>query len=180
MFFVGKFIKLRELTKNDEQSFLASLHETWEKGFVFAHYWEDTCKQDYSRYLEHLCRVKNGIDLIEGHVSATLLFAFDDEGTIVGRSSIRHTLNQELLESGGHIGYGVLPSFRNLGVATEILKQSLIYCCENLKNLDKVLVTCNDDNIGSKKTILKNGGLLENKVVAQKSGPLKNRYWIKL
>ena len=45
---------------------------------------------------------------------------------IVGRTSIRHTLNDWLLARGGHIGYGVLPGHRRRGHATEILRQSLV------------------------------------------------------
>ena len=65
------------------------------------------------------------------------------------------------MKDGGHIGYAVVPKFRGQGIATEILKQSLDYCKENnVQTAGKVLVTCDDDNIGSVKTIENNGGIL--------------------
>lgn len=80
------------------------------------------------------------------------------EGKIVGVSNIRHYLTNKLLKEGGHIGFGVRPSFRKMGYATKILKLSLIEAKK--LGIDKVLVTCAKDNIGSSKTIIKNGGIL--------------------
>lgn len=46
---------------------------------------------------------------------------------------------------------------------------------------DKILITCDDDNIGSYKIIEANGGILENKVENEDAGEkfLTRRYWIK-
>ena len=46
---------------------------------------------------------------------------------------------------------------------------------------DRILVTCDDDNIGSYKIIEANGGILENKVENEDAGEkfLTRRYWIK-
>jgi predicted acetyltransferase len=107
-----------------------------------------------------------------------MLYAFLD-GKIVGRSSIRHELNDYLLNVGGHIGYAVATPYRNQGIATEILKQSLKYCRDVLK-LERVLVTCDDNNIGSYRTIEKNNGILENLVFAKSESVATRRYWIDL
>lgn len=130
---------------------------------------------------EHLKILENrfyGRNLMNGKVADSILYAFLD-GKIVGRSSIRHELNDFLKNFGGHIGYAVATSYRNQGIATEILKQSLNYCRDILK-LDRVLLTCNEDNAGSIKTITKNGGVLENKVLNAGKATYTNRYWIKL
>ena len=109
-----------------------------------------------------------------------MLFAFNQKGELVGRTSIRHQLTDHLLKFGGHIGYGVVPNHRKKGYATEILKESLRYFKKNIKTLDRVLVTCDEDNIGSRKTIEKNGGVLEN-IVEQNTIQKKTcRYWIEL
>ena len=115
-----------------------------------------------------------GEDLQEGFVPATFLVA-DVDGQIVGRSSIRHELNDYLRERGGHIGYGVRPNFRRLGYATEILRQSMIVARD--LGIESALVTCDDDNIGSSMVIEKCGGILEN-IIELEDGMKLRRYWV--
>ncbi|MEI8067208.1 MAG: GNAT family N-acetyltransferase, partial [Actinomycetes bacterium] len=127
----------------------------------------------WGTYLEALENDRIGRNLAEGRVTATFLIA-EAEGHLIGRSSIRHELNDFLFNVGGHIGYGVRPEFRRRGYATEILKQSL----EMIRKLgvNEVLITCDDENIGSAKVIESQGGILENRVEFE--GTLKRRYWI--
>src|SRR4029453_2591895 len=82
------------------------------------------------------------------HVPETFLFAFVGS-RIVGRTSIRHSLNDYLERAGGHIGYVVVPEFRRQGHATAILRLSLMIAREKCTGADRVLVTCDADNIGS-------------------------------
>ena len=79
-----------------------------------------------------------------------------------------------LLNYGGHIGYSVRKSERNKDYAKSMLK----YTCSFLFSLglDKVLVTCDHENIASKKTIESCSGVLENIVKEDNSYTL--RYWI--
>lgn len=49
--------------------------------------------------------------------------------------------------------------------------------CKKL-GMDKVLLVCDKGNIGSVKSIINNGGVLENEVL--KEGKLIQRYWIML
>jgi predicted acetyltransferase len=77
---------------------------------------------------------------------------------------------------GGHIGYVVVPEFRRQGYATAILRQSLQIA--RTQGLTRVLVTADDDNIGSIKTIEKNGGVLESIVTGPDGATPKRRYWI--
>ncbi len=169
-------IKLRYLKLEDEEQFLKAMNQKWEENFVFAHYWESLANCDFAKYVEISPKWAQGVGLPEGHVSASGLFAFNRKNELVGRTSIRHFLNEELLNVGGHIGYGVVPSHRRKGYATLILKESLIWMKENLPEIDRVLVTCDEGNIGSQKTIEKNGGVLEDIRLA---GIIKKRrYWI--
>lgn len=109
-----------------------------------------------------------------GFVPATTYFAFDGN-KMVGTIQIRHRLNDYLLKYGGHIGYGVAPSERRKGYGTEMLRLALTKC--KSLGIEKALVTCNKDNVASARTILKNGGVLENEVAIDKGG-LRQRYWI--
>jgi predicted acetyltransferase len=129
-----------------------------------------------NRYLEVLEEQERGVRLPPNHVPSTFLFAFKGE-RIIGRVSIRHLLNDFLLRVGGHIGYVVVPEFRRQGHATAILQLALHFAHDKL-GLDHVLVTCDDDNIGSIKTIENNGGVLENLVSGPDLDKPKRRYWI--
>ena len=74
-----------------------------------------------------------------------------------------------------------MPSERRKGYAKEMLRLILIKCKE--LGADKVLLTCDKENIASAKTIISNGGILENEVKDEvslsKSGIIQ-RYWINL
>ena len=129
----------------------------------------------WSTYLKILDEQRAGVSLPAAQVPATFLVA-DIGGEIVGRSSIRHVLNDFLEREGGHIGYGVLPGHRRRGYATEILRQSLVIARAN--GVGPVLMICDDDNIGSSTAIEACGGRLDS--VAQVAGhaaPVR-RYWI--
>ena len=92
----------------------------------------------------------------------------DDE--LVGFLHLRHALNAWLLEQGGHIGYGVRPSARRQGHATRALALG-VRAAAGL-GIDRVLVTCDADNEGSRRTILAGGGVFED----ERAGKL--RFWI--
>ena len=103
-----------------------------------------------------------------------------DEDKFVGVIHIRIRLTDNLLRYGGHIGYAINPKYWNMGYGKKLLKLGL----EQYKNLieeDNILITCDDDNIGSYRIIESNGGILENKVENEDCGEkfLTRRYWIK-
>ncbi len=114
----------------------------------------------------------------EGLVPATTYLAIDENEKLVGMIDIRHRLNDFLLNFGGNIGYSVRKSERRKGYATEMLKLALKKCIE--LNIKKVLITCNRDNIGSAKTIISNGGVLENEIFDPDDNKMTQRYWITL
>jgi predicted acetyltransferase len=165
---------LRVPTLSEEAEFLRAHRATSPADPNFLHSYEDG--MSFGRYLEVLAEWEQGENLPANHVPSTFLFAFD--GTrIVGRVSIRHSLNPDLERVGGHIGYVVVPEYRRQGYATAILRQSLQIARQKL-GLTRVLVTCDDDNVGSINTIEKNGGVLESIVASRDGDTPKRRYWI--
>lgn len=113
----------------------------------------------------------------DGFVPDSTFFCLDeDRDTMVGAVNIRHYLNEYLLKYGGHIGDGIRPSERRKGYATKMISLALEECKK--LGMDKVLLVCDKDNIGSVKSIINNGGVLENEVL--KEGKLIQRYWIML
>lgn len=169
-------ITLRFLTINDEKEFMSALRAQW-GDFVFAHYWESIAKENFEYYVNMLPDCAKGKYIQEGHIPFSLLFAFNEKNELVGRSSIRHSLTDFLLKVGGHVGYGVVPKHRQKGYATEILKESLEYIKKELPGIDRVLVTCDEDNVASRKTIIKNRGELEN-ILTLPDKKRKMRFWI--
>lgn len=119
-----------------------------------------------------------GINLPDGWVPDSVLFMFDElNNTIIGIVSIRHSLTNTLKFRGGNIAYYIKPSQRNKGYANKILSLALKYCNEMLC-LDKVLITCSKNNIGSIKTILNNGGILHSEDIDNKEE--FQRYYINI
>lgn len=130
--------------------------------------------RDFDYYLENLERKVEQ----DGRVPDSVFFCLDvDLDIFVGAVNIRHYLNESLLFTGGHIGDGIRPSQRRKGYATAMIGLALEECKK--LGIHRVLMTCDKDNIGSAKSILNNGGVLENEVVNE-DGVLEQRYWISL
>ena len=111
----------------------------------------------------------------DGLVPDSTFFCLDAErGKMVGAVNIRHRLNDALLLNGGHIGDGVLPSERRKGIATEMIRLALEEC--RALDIGRVLMVCDKNNVGSAKSIINNGGVLENEVTV--NGVTEQRYWI--
>jgi len=117
-----------------------------------------------------------------GYVPSEVFLAVrEEDNKVVGIIDYRHPLSAFLLKYGGNIGYSVLPSERKKGYASQMLSLILAVCREFGE--EKVLLTCDKTNIASKRTILKNGGVLENEIADDiglgVSGTIQ-RYWITL
>lgn len=129
---------------------------------------------DFDYYCENIeCK-----DSVSGWgILDSTFFCIDVERDIaVGAVNIRHYLNESLLLNGGHIGDGVRPSERRKGIATKMISLALEECRK--LGIFRVLMVCNQNNIGSAKSIINNGGVLENEVLVD--GEMEQRYWIDL
>ncbi len=128
---------------------------------------------DFKYYCDNL-EIK---DTSLGLVPDSTFFCFDEERNIVvGAVNIRHYLSEHLLNFGGHIGDGVRPSERRKRIATQMIALALVECQK--LGINKVLMVCNKENIGSAKSIINNGGILENEIYSD--GEVLQRYWIDL
>ncbi len=129
---------------------------------------------DFDRYLAEL-EIKEPED---GKVPDSTFFLLDEErDRLLGAVNIRHYLSAYLLKEGGHIGDGIRPTERRKGYATELLRLALQEC--KALGIERALVVCNKDNIGSRKAIQRNGGVLENEFVNE-DGEIEQRYWIQI
>ena len=108
--------------------------------------------------------------------SSTYLGIREKDNYIVGMIDIRHYLNEYLTQVGGNIGYSVRKTERNKGYAKQMLKLALEKCKE-LK-IKKILITCDEDNIASKKVILSANAKFED--IRSFEGKNKKRFWIEL
>lgn len=139
--------------------------------------------------LRHFDNIKDWIEQVEqlkhtettppGRVTSTqYIYVRESDNKVVGVIQIRHFFNEYLEKYAGHIGYSVCPSERRKGYATEMLKLVLPVCKE--LGINKVLVCCLNDNEGSRRTIIKNGGVYESTVQDTEKGRFLERYWINL
>ncbi|GAA1757784.1 GNAT family N-acetyltransferase [Nocardioides hankookensis] len=117
-----------------------------------------------------LAQADPATELPDGLVHCTYFWITEDD-TFVGYLAMRHSLTPWLLEEGGHIGYSIRPSRRNEGHASRALALAVRRAREQL-GIDRVLVTCDDDNEASRRTIERCGGVFED----ERQGKL--RYWI--
>ena len=130
----------------------------------------------FAHWVERLRQqADHSIPVDPGRVHADYWWIVEDE-TYLGAISLRHELNDFLLDAGGHIGYGVRPSARRRGLAKWALGETLDRARE--LGLARVLVTCDDSNVASARTIEGNGGVLED--VRTTTLGLTRRYWIDL
>lgn len=156
-----------------KESFIEAIKEFQEEGRNIDFSIEEL-EKDFDSFLRKLENESLGVDLKPGRVRQTVFWLVEG-GVYLGRVSVRHELTEHLRKEGGHIGYEIRPSQRRKGYGTKILELALPRVRE--LGISPMLVTCDDDNIGSLKIIEKNGGVLENTEMGKDK--LKRRYWIK-
>ena len=167
-------VRLIKLTK-EYYSQLAEMIEEWRADQEANHTnhspWA-IFKNDYHDFDRYLA------DMEQGLVPNSVFFLLDeDRNILLGAVNIRHTLNDYLLQYGGHIGDGIRPTERRKGYATELVRLALIECRKI--GIDRVLMVCEKSNVASAKSIVKNGGILENEITDD-HGVINQRYWIHL
>lgn len=167
-------IKLVKLSYQYKQQLFDMMNEWIVYGREFIPY--SIFKNDYHNFDYYI----NNLEVHEesnGIVPNSTFFCLDvDRNIFVGAVDIRHYLNESLFKTGGHIGVGIRPSERKKGYATAIIRLAIDECKK--LNIKEVLMTCNKNNTGSVKSIINNGGILENEIINNEN--IEQRYWIKL
>lgn len=136
------------------------------KGMSYEEWLEETIKCMDKEYAKN-----------KGLVSSTPYFTIrESDNKIVGMICLRHYLNETLRKVGGHIGYSIRPTERRKGYAKIQLYLALLEA-KKIK-LDKVMVDCHIDNLGSKKTIEALDGIFEEEVCDDRDGRKLYNYWI--
>ena len=135
-------------------------------GYTFEEALDRTLKMTDAKYAKSVNRCQG----------KTFLLIRESDNKIVASTNVRWNLNEEMLRFGGHIGYGVRPEERRKGYG----KLNLYLALKEAKKLglDKVMVDCSVDNIGSNKTILALGGILERCELDPEDNTMTNVYWI--
>lgn len=165
----------REFTERDKEQLFGMIHETNEYDGNFEGMADIGRIEDYDAFLKKLEMWKYQERINPNYSPQTTFGVFDDE-KLVGGFVLRHTLKGRLMNHGGNIGYFVRPSERNKGYGKILLNLALKKAREI--GLEKVLVTCRNDNIGSTRVIESNGGKYENDYYDESLGKTYRRYWI--
>ena len=133
--------------------------------------------EDPLEWIEAIEKASRGEGLPEGWVPCTqFLWIRKADGRLLGMIQLRHECNDFLRDYGGHIGYSIRPTERRRGYAKRMLAACLPHA--RALGLQKILITCRDDNTGSRRTILANGGVYESTVFEPERQVYLERYWI--
>ena len=126
--------------------------------------------KNYEDWLKIVEQQEDAGNLPEGWVPAIQFISVDEENRPLGFLALRLLLNEKLFIEGGHIGYSIRPSQRRKGLAKLQLELGLAEARK--QGLERVLITCDEDNEASRRTILSAGGIYESTI------DRSQRYWI--
>jgi len=137
----------------------------------------DWFKHNFDTFLAEQEQFRNGVNLPDDKVPSTQWWVVEGD-TWLGRFSLRHRLNETLETYGGHLGYYLIPEARRKGVGSWAMSE-VLHKARTL-GLQKLLVTCDPDNIGSQKLIQKFGGVHLDTIDSELNGGPLMRWWIEL
>jgi predicted acetyltransferase len=132
--------------------------------------------EDFEAWIKRLTMHDDPSMLFSGVQVNTSRFWIVEHDIYLGAIELRHVLTPVMFEAVGHIGYSVRPTARGRGIATWALKAILPHA--RSIGLTRVLLTCDEQNLPSARTIEKNGGVLED--IRSTELGVKRRYWIDL
>src|ERR1043166_4024106 len=131
---------------------------------------------DFPVFLERLAACARGEELPDGFVPHSTFWLVRNGTEVLGVSNLRHRLTDALRAEGGHIGYGIRPSARGQGFATQLLRRTLDRAWAI--GIEEAWLTCGKGNLASVRTILHNGGVLVSEEFMASRGEVIQRYKI--
>ncbi len=131
--------------------------------------------RDFGSYMRKVEAGRRSEDLPDGRVPGAE-FWLEHDGQIVACVRLRFRLTRNLENEGGHVGYDVRPSMRRRGYGTALLR--LVLAEARARGVQRIRITCDDDNIGSIKVIERNGGVLTGCVASKETAKTVRQYWI--
>ena len=177
-------LEIREIKREDEQKLLEMLEEYENSKLVEGidryegiRNFEDLKNMSFLEWLEDLENKKDEEKLPKEFSPQTTYILIDENNQIIGMVNIRWKEVPVLMSYGGMIGYSIRPSKRGQGYASEMLRLALEILFKTSKK-QKILITCKDFNIASKKVIEKNNGIYENTIYDCDDGYNHLIYWI--
>jgi len=153
-----KMVKLTELSLEDDQKVYDMLQDIESEENGFHNSAKGLTFREFKDFLIANKRMSEGMNLKEGYVPQTIYWLWVDDKP-VGMAKLRHYLNENLREKGGHAAYAVRKSERGKGYGKFILKELISKAKE--MDIEDLLLTVDDVNIPSRKVIEANGGELE-------------------
>jgi predicted acetyltransferase len=164
-------------TMEFKSEYLSFYHEWKESGEKMIPWVISKDPSNFQEMIQFLTDSEKGNNLPQGWVPTSTYWLVDENKNVIGVVNIRHGLTENLINIGGHIGYGIRPSQRRKHYATKLLLLTL----EKAKDLglQKVLLTCDGRNTGSEKTILNCGGTPDANFIDEDENIIK-RFWIDL
>jgi predicted acetyltransferase len=165
-------VAFRAPEPGDEAEVLEAQRIMAAEGFTFA--FDCAPGEKFSKWLESVADARAGTHVAPGWVPASFELAVVG-GRVAGRLSVRHVLNDFLLRQGGHVGYCVLPQFRGQGIGKRLLHRGLEIALA--QGIARVLVTCDEDNVASRRIIEGAGGVYESTYAGSGQRAPIRRYW---
>lgn len=168
-------VTLVEPTETLREPYIAFYEEWKASGEPFIPWVTEMSPADFAGMVQTLRDYAGGVNIKDGWVSNSTFWLVTEDRRVVGAVNIRHRLTESLLQSGGHIGYGVVPSARRQGYASELLRQALLKAGE--LGIERALVVCDAVNTASERTIRKNGGVADGDYI-ETDGNVIRRFWL--
>lgn len=135
-------------------------------GYTFEQALESCLNMQYEEYAKKFGRCPG----------KTFLLIRKNDNKIIGTINVRWNLTEKVKQFGGNIGYGIRPTERRKGYNKMNLYLGLIEAKKI--GLDKVMLDCDVENLGSSKTMEALGGKLERTEIDPYDGILTSVYWI--
>jgi len=158
------------------ESFIAAVRELQPEG-RYTQYSPEHLAANFPAFIRELHGYEDRANLPAHLVPETLYWLVEGD-EFIGRVSLRHELNEQLRLLGGHIGYEIRPSQRRRGHGSAML--ALVLPRARERGLTRVLLTCDADNLASKKIIERHGGVAETPYAPPGGRVAVLRYWIAL